>query len=236
MNALNYIEMLNRFYELLQSSEVSNNAQLLYHTLLMIDNKCSWSDWFQRTNYSLTGMMSISESALIRARNELKQLGLIDFVSSKKRGTCTKYHLLNPTKQCTKDGTKEVQKEYKRSTKEVQNADIIKPKLKTETKTKKGNTNVLPEKYVPDEALNHAIVEFIEFRKKIKKPMTDRAVKLLIKTLNGLSPDVDTQIAIIDQSIFNNWQGVFPLKEGNSKSSGNGFYDDMKGWVDKHGG
>lgn len=50
--------------------------------------------------------MGISEKAFIRARNELKQLGLIDFISSKKRGTCTKYRILYRTK----DSTKEVQK------------------------------------------------------------------------------------------------------------------------------
>lgn len=93
MAYMNYIELLNRFYDLLQRSQVSNNAQLLYYTLLQIDNKCSWSDWFARTNVSLSGMMCISENAMKRARAELKQLGLIDFKPSKKRGEATLYHI-----------------------------------------------------------------------------------------------------------------------------------------------
>lgn len=123
---MNYIELLNRFYDLLQENHVSNNAQLLYYTLLQINNRCSWAEWFQRTNVSLSGMMCISEKALMNARNELKQLGLIDFVTSKKRGTCTKYTIL----YITKEGTKEVQEKDKGRTEEEQTSDINKYKQK----------------------------------------------------------------------------------------------------------
>ena len=57
-------------------------------------------------------------------------------------------------------------------------------------------------------------------RKKIKKPMTDRAVELAIKKLNELSGgDNDIAIKIIEQSVMNSWQGLFPLKE-EAKSQG----------------
>lgn len=124
---MTYLDMLNEFYDFCECNTVSANAQLLFHTLLAINNKCVWEEWFSRTNVSLSGRMGISEKAFIRARNELKQLGLIDFVSSKKRGTCTKYCILYNTK----GSTKEVQKKYKGSTK----ADIN--RYKTETKIKK---------------------------------------------------------------------------------------------------
>jgi len=55
--------------------------------------------------------------------------------------------------------------------------------------------------------------EFKVMRKKIKKPMTERAEELLIKKLNTLSDDEEEQIAILNQSIMNCWLGVFPLKE-----------------------
>lgn len=61
--------------------------------------------------------------------------------------------------------------------------------------------------------LNDSILAFIEFRKKIKKPMTDRAVELMISKLNGMTESVPEQIEIINQSIMNGWQGVFPLKD-----------------------
>lgn len=66
--------------------------------------------------------------------------------------------------------------------------------------------------YVADDDLNAAILSFIEHRKKLKKPMSDNAVKLMIDKLNKLSPSIDEQIKILNESIMNGWQGIFPLK------------------------
>ena len=54
-------------------------------------------------------------------------------------------------------------------------------------------------------------------RKSIKKPLTTRGLELMIKKLNKLSTNVDEQIEILNNSIMNNWQGVFPLKQNTSK-------------------
>lgn len=225
---MNYIELLNRFYNLLQETRVSNNAQLLYYTLLQINNRCSWSDWFARTNVSLSGMMCVSEKALTNSRNELKQLGLIEFISSKKRGECTKYTLLNPTKW----GTKEVQKKYKGSTEEVQSADINKQKQEIKTKTEKNSTKV-PEKYASDDILNDAILDFITYRKESKAAITGKGMELIMKKLDRLAMDNDEKIAILHQSIENGWKGVFALKE-KPKMGDMSFYDDMARWVNEH--
>jgi len=86
--------------------------------------------------------------------------------------------------------------------------------------------------YVADDDLNKAIIAFIEHRKKIKKPMTEKAIELLISELNKLSSDRLTQIAIINQSIFNGWQGVFPLKD-NAKQAGR--QETVPDWMKKKG-
>jgi len=95
-----------------------------------------------------------------------------------------------------------------------------------ESKENKGSSVT----YVPDERLNQTILDYIDYCKKIKKPMAERAVELLIQKLGKLSRDPDEQIEILNQSIVNGWQGIFPLKEnnqrqGSSKSSKS--YDDM---------
>ena len=54
---------------------------------------------------------------------------------------------------------------------------------------------------------------FKTMRNKIKKPMTDKAESMLITRLEKLSPDIDTQIKIMEQSIFHCWQDVYPLKK-----------------------
>jgi predicted phage replisome organizer len=80
---------------------------------------------------------------------------------------------------------------------------------KDKKKNKKKESKIFSD--IPE--LNQAILSFVEFRKSIKKPMTDRAIELLIKKLNGMTLDIDEQIEIINQSIMNGWQGIFPLTE-----------------------
>ncbi|WP_434310366.1 hypothetical protein [Hominifimenecus sp. rT4P-3] len=66
--------------------------------------------------------------------------------------------------------------------------------------------------YSMDGALNDAICDFIEFRRQIKAPMTEKAVSLMVEKLNRLTPSHEEQIEILHQSILNDWKGVFPLK------------------------
>lgn len=80
---------------------------------------------------------------------------------------------------------------------------------------------------VPD--LNEAIIAFIDYRKSIKKPMSDRAITLLLGKLNKMSNSVQEQIDILNQSILNGWQGIFPLKN----DSGTGRKEIVPSWMDK---
>lgn len=91
-----YIDLLNSFYARLQCSHITNNGQLLYYTLLAVNNKAGWAEWFSRTNVSISSMMGISEKTFLKAREELIQLGLIHVIASKKRGECTRYHIVDP--------------------------------------------------------------------------------------------------------------------------------------------
>lgn len=61
--------------------------------------------------------------------------------------------------------------------------------------------------------LNEAIYAFIEHRKRIRAPMTDHAIELLINRLRKLTADKDEQIKILERSIMNGWRGIFALKE-----------------------
>lgn len=85
---------------------------------------------------------------------------------------------------------------------------------KSKTKNKKKEIKIFSD----DPELNQAILAFVEFRKSIKKPMTDHAVELLINKLNDMTSYIPEQIAIINQSIVNGWQGVFPLKNEQAKT------------------
>ena len=76
----------------------------------------------------------------------------------------------------------------------------------------KSNHEEFVKENVTDEQLAETILDFIEMRKTIKKPMPERAVKILINKLPKLSPTIDTQIKILEQSIINNWTDIYPVK------------------------
>lgn len=62
--------------------------------------------------------------------------------------------------------------------------------------------------WVPSEAWNG----FLEMRKKIKKPLTDRGVALALKKLGQLRDEGHDPSAVLDQSVMSNYQGLFPVK------------------------
>ena len=147
---MTYLDLLNGFHDLLMRSQVSKNGQLLYHTLLMINNKSSWSDWFQRTNVSLYSMMGMSEKGLIEARKELKELGIIDYIPSKKKGQVTKYSLLHckiygskySLNDSENDSLNDSQKSVEMTAKTTDNKRL-------KTKTEKKTTDVVQKNFVP---------------------------------------------------------------------------------------
>lgn len=61
--------------------------------------------------------------------------------------------------------------------------------------------------------LTKTVYDFVSMRNMIKKPMTNRALELMLKKLNDMSEDESVKKRILEQSIMNNWQGIFPLKE-----------------------
>lgn len=71
--------------------------------------------------------------------------------------------------------------------------------------------------YTQNEDLQNALKAFLQMRSFIKKPMTEYALKLMLKKLDELGNTDDVKIAILNQSITHNWQGIFPLKDEYTK-------------------
>lgn len=58
-----------------------------------------------------------------------------------------------------------------------------------------------------------ALGAYEEMRKKIRKPLTAKAKQMVLKKLESMATDEETQIAILNQSTMNSWQGIFPLRD-----------------------
>ena len=81
-----------------------------------------------------------------------------------------------------------------------------------EERKKETNYDKIINSMVEDEEVKNSIYEFIKMRKLIKKPMTDRALTMLINKLKKLSSDKDIQIKILEKSILKNWTDIYELK------------------------
>ena len=66
---------------------------------------------------------------------------------------------------------------------------------------------------LPDWIPRELWAEFEEMRRKLRKPMTDKARDLIVRDLEKLRGEGYEVVQVIEKSIANSWQGVFPLRE-----------------------
>ena len=87
-------------------------------------------------------------------------------------------------------------------------------KINTNNKKEKEKTNIdkIINAYTENNSLVEAIKDFIKMRKTIKKPITDRGLKMILNKLDQYGDNDLEKIEILENSIMNCWQGVFELK------------------------
>ena len=96
---------------------------------------------------------------------------------------------------------------------------------KKEKKKKRTDLDVLINKYTSNSFLQETIIDFMKMRKSIQKPVTERALKGILNKLDKLATTDDIKIKILENSIENCWQGVFPLKDNFSNYNSNKHQD-----------
>lgn len=96
--------------------------------------------------------------------------------------------------------------------------DDEQPVSKIDTEKKPPKKKVATSAYVVDSELNTAICDFIEHRKKMRKPMTDKAIELFIQRLQGMADNVPDQISLINTAIERGWMTVYPPKDEQRKT------------------
>ena len=120
----------------------------------------------------------------------------------------------------------DIYKEDKEGYKQEQDIDLGLDKDLDKEKDLEKRKYKRKEVYFPDEKLNDTFLDYIEMRKKIRSPMTERAITIFLNKLKKLADrnghfDNDLAIEIIEQSIVNDWKSIYPLtdkqKRGNSQ-------------------
>lgn len=203
---MNYINELNAFYDWTLINNPSTGQIALWYALMQINNKCCWKEWFSVSNSILENSTGLSRSGILKARNSLKQAGLIDFNSKGTKSTSYKLFSISKSKQ------ESVQDSMQASNQEsVQSSNTINKQEQIKQKDSKKKNNKKEKELSPFE---QALVDFTDHRKALKKPLTEHGLKLIVSKLEKLEPvSVENRIKILEQSMVNGWTGIFPLKK-----------------------
>lgn len=192
-------------------------------------------------DYSISGLVAISlenETSIKSALSELKKLGYLEVIKLMPNESETGridyiYNIYEKPKQEGKkqevenlpleildvenQGQLNTNNKYNNiniiNTKK-QNIDYINNNKKKERK--KTSYDEIINSMIEDDDVKNTICDYIKMRKLIKKPMTDRALTMLINKLYKLSNNKQIQIKILEQSILKNWTDIYPYKEENN--------------------
>ena len=109
------------------------------------------------------------------------------------------------------------QKEHKKLPKPKK--DNVSITLDNATDKKRLDKKRSEEEEEKDIVFTNTLQEFKDMRKTKKKPMTEKAISMLLNKLDKITTDDNEQIKIMEQSIFHCWDSVYPLKENNNQEA-----------------
>lgn len=125
---MNYIELINRFWELDEIWQFTCCETRLYFYLVKTANRLGWVDNWIHSIDKLVGNVGVSKNSIKNARNRLSQAGLISFKEGGKgHGNKTRYQILTPKVDPKHDPKHDPKVDPKH--------DPLYNKTKTETKT-----------------------------------------------------------------------------------------------------
>lgn len=208
---------------------LDKNTKILFlHCLL----RANWKDSrFQGTEVprgsfvssirNLSKETGLSEREVRTALNHLKTT---QEVTQSKRSNFTVFTVKNYSLYQASDTPSDTRATHERHSTDTQATQIEEGKKGRREEVKK-KINKKESAFPNDQELDRAFFDYVEMRKAIKKPMTERAISLAVKKLTDLSTvngvmDNDLAIKILEQSVMNSWQGLFPLKGETEQKTG----------------
>ena len=190
MNEANYYAIIPA--DIRYDNRITPNAKLLYAEITALTNmngQCfATNDYFAK----LYGVSKVSVSKWIK--------NLVDFGYIK-------------SEIIYKEGSKEIDKRYLTFVK-----DPIKEKFNTPIKEKFKDNNTTIVEYnnnLTDSNIKEAIEKWVAYKKERKQSYTHIGLAQCIEKLKKISNDNPVvAMQIVNESISNNWSGLFPLKHG----------------------
>ena len=88
-----YIDELNAFDSWSQYNQISATTAALWYTLMQINNKCGWKEWFNCPNVLIESRIGMNKMAIKRARDQLISMGLIEYKAGSNQWGASVYKL-----------------------------------------------------------------------------------------------------------------------------------------------
>ena len=237
---MNYLTEIRLFYEWLETHKLSPHTISLWHALLYTASRAGWPKELCIPIAILMHRTQMGKSSVYRARERLMECGRVE-VECRGSSLSAVYHLNSleevlPSRRVslsgTHSGTHEEAQEVSVSQKQTQvgniygvnrdiNEEVILPdKSKTTSKREKQTKE---KKFVLEEwAKEHEspwrelmLVWFDYKRTRKESYRNEMGAKKCLTMLRNLSGgNAEVAQRIIDQSMANNWAGLFALREG----------------------
>lgn len=233
---MNYLTEIKLFYDWLETHPMSPSAIALWHGLMFIANRLGWEDDFTIPLATLEVRTGIPTTTLYRIRKQLEESHLIEVISHGGR-SCASYRILSFESQFVSQNGKQdesknddkMQVNEKIAVFAFQNgkqpASINKTKQddvisssKKQTKKKKGFA--IEEWAASIESPWRELMRiWLEYKKARKEAYSSEmgAKACLTKLINLSGNNPQTAQAIIENSMANNWAGLFPLAGQSSR-------------------
>ena len=198
---MKYISQLNGFWNWRTINRISHGEVDLYFALLHIANTTKWKSSFNVPNSTLLRLTHFNDnSALIKSRNKLVQSGLIQYQKGKDKKAGV-YKI-----KCLYSNETDTEMDTEMDTDLDTEMDTIHRERKRQDKSK-SITPIIPFEGELLEKVNEWLVYKSERGQKYKPT----GLKGLFKKIQdaGEKYGESAVIAAIDNSISNNWQGLF---------------------------
>lgn len=199
--------------ELIRDKNLKANTKILLLVLMTYEN--SETGYSYPSHSRLKEETGLSKVTLLKCLDELEERGYVTI--KKSNGENNKYYInaniKNDTNTKISTGTKNSSTEISTDTcTKNSTLQLLNKNNKKEKEKKKTNLDEIIEAYTENDSLKETVKDFIKMRKTIKKPVTDRSLKLTLNKLDQYGRNDLEKIEILENSIMNCWQGVFELK------------------------
>ena len=210
----NYYKIPKAIYELdLKPIDREVYMMCLENWRLSVSNK--WINengeiYFYATQEKISEMLRVTKKTILTSFKKLIETGLLE--TEKDKGNINRY-FLKKIEKCKNYSSVKI------TPQKCKNYTTSSVKITPNKEEIKKNNIIIKNIYI-SERFKQAFSDFLEMRKSIKKPATNKAIEMIIIKLEKVNNE-EQAIKMLERSIINNWQDVYEIKEGGKNGSKN---------------